>query len=1103
MTPVTLALRGLTFHWRSHLGVLLGAVVGSAVLVGALVVGDSVRYTLRRMAIMRLGQVRFAVASGERLFRDKLADDLSEVVQTQAAPVLQLPGSVVRSDRAARASNVQVLGVDTRFEKLGNGVALAPGADEVVLNERLAAQLSAKLGDSVVLKVNKPSGLSRDAPLSTEDDATVRIRLTVSAIVTDLGFGRFGLQANQVPPFNAFVSLKALQKSVSAGPRANLLLLGGDDALTLERAEEALKKTWTLEDAELELREIAVPSVGKVLELRTRRVFLDGFVADQALKVSPDARGILGYFVNGFQAGEQTTPYSMVAALGPPIVPDDTKDDEIVINQWLAEDLNAKVGDRITVKYYVMGPMRKLEERSSAFQIKKIVPIEKEAADRELMPDFPGLKDAQNCKDWDPGFKIDTNKIRDKDEKYWDDHRGTPKAFVSLKQGMAIWKSRFGEYTAIRYPFEPGAKERLTAELRKNLDPKLAGLVFLPVREQALRAGDQAQDFGQLFIGFSFFLILAALILMGLLFRFSIERRAAEIGALLAVGFTSKLVRNVLLLEGLGIATLGGALGVGCGLYYARAMLYGLSTAWRDAVRTSALFFHAEPITLAIGLCSSVVIVMFTIWFGVRSQAKRPARELLGVGTGVGSEASAPPTKSGWAAYAGVACVALALALVAWAGPRRDEAAAGAFFGAGFLLLTAGLTLGAAILSRLGRAQSLQPSAAALSLRNMARRRGRSLATLGLLASGVFLVAAVGANRMDPKEGAMQRTSGTGGFSLLAHASLPLMHDLNSPAGREAYTMTKKDLDGVSFVQIRVHSGDEASCLNLNRAQSPQLWGVRPEALAERGAFSFSSFAEGHEGAANPWLLLNGTEADGFVPAIGDSNSVTWALGKGVGETLDFVDERGKAFKIRIVATLATSILQGGLLIDENRFIERFPSESGYRMFLVDAPTERAGEVSAYVSERLEDFGFEVNDAARRLAEFSAVENTYLSTFQVLGGLGLLLGSIGMGVVVLRNVLERRGELALLRAVGFKKSTLRWLVAGEHGVLLLAGLFCGLMAAAVAVVPALRSPGAEIPYESLGWTMAGVLVSGLVWTWLAVLMALRGNLLDGLRNDGA
>ena len=41
------------------------------------------------------------------------------------------------------------------------------------------------------------------------------------------------------------------------------------------------------------------------------------------------------------------------------------------------------------------------------------------------------------------------------------------------------------------------------------------------------------------------------------------------------------------------------------------------------------------------------------------------------------------------------------------------------------------------------------------------------------------------------------------------------------------------------------------------------------------------------------------------------------------------------------------------------------------------------------------------------------------------GLLGLLLGSAGLGVVVLRNVLERRGELGLLQAVGFPRRSIR------------------------------------------------------------------------------
>src|SRR5207249_5417857 len=138
--------------------------------------------------------------------------------------------------------------------------------------------------------------------------------------------------------------------------------------------------------------------------------------------------------------------------------------------------------------------------------------------------------------------------------------------------------------------------------------------------------------------------------------------------------------------------------------------------------------------------------------------------------------------------------------------------------------------------------------------------------------------------------------------------------------------------------------------------------------------------------------------------------------------------------------TVAKSIRQGNLIIDEAEFIKRFPGESGHRMFLIDAPSNSIAQVSATVSRALQDAGLELTPAVQRLNAFNAVQNTYLGTFQVLGGLGLLLGSTGLGVVVLRNVLERRGELGLLTAVGFRRKSLRQLVLAEHGALLGLGL---------------------------------------------------------------
>jgi hypothetical protein len=373
---------------------------------------------------------------------------------------------------------------------------------------------------------------------------------------------------------------------------------------------------------------------------------------------------------------------------------------------------------------------------------------------------------------------------------------------------------------------------------------------------------------------------------------------------------------------------------------------------------------------------------------------------------------------------------------------------------------------------------------------------------------------------------------------LLGEASLPVVHDLNTAAGREFFGLDSNTLAGVSFVPFRVREGDDASCLNLNRAQKPRLLGVRPELLAERGAFTFAKVPKGIA-AEKPWTLLRRSRTAGVparsgdeaqeglesserplpveaatggdarapdelgdvIPAIGDAASIQWAMGKKLGDTITYTDERGREFKVKLVAAVANSILQGNLIIDEAEFVRRFPSESGYRMFLIDCPSNRADEIAATLSRAMQDVGLELTPTVRRLAAFNAVQNTYLNTFQVLGGLGLLLGSVGLGVVVLRNVLERRSELALLLAVGFQPRAVRWLVVSEHGALLVFGLAVGVNAAGVAVLPALLSPGATLPYASLGLTLLAVLLSGALWTWLAAVWALRGKLTEALRSE--
>jgi len=315
-------------------------------------------------------------------------------------------------------------------------------------------------------------------------------------------------------------------------------------------------------------------------------------------------------------------------------------------------------------------------------------------------------------------------------------------------------------------------------------------------------------------------------------------------------------------------------------------------------------------------------------------------------------------------------------------------------------------------------------------------------------------------------------------------------------------------------VPFRVRAGDDASCLNLNRAQNPRLLGVNPSLLAERGAFAFASVLKGLDANAG-WNLLSaprsaagaagasGTNDIPEIPAIGDAASIQWALHLQLGDTLDYTDEHGHKFRVRLVGALANSLLQGNLIIDEAEFVRRFPSEAGHRFFLIDVPATPGAleKVSAALTRALQDAGLELTPCARRLAAFNAVQNTYLNTFQVLGGIGLLLGSAGLAVVVLRNVLERRSELGLLRAIGFRRRSLLWLVLSEHGGLLVLGLGAGMIAALAAILPVLLAPGAELHSRALLATLIGVLASGLFWTWCATWLALRGESLDALREE--
>jgi len=786
----------------------------------------------------------------------------------------------------------------------------------------------------------------------------------------------------------------------------------------------------------------------------------------------------------------------------------DSPQDEIILNAWAAERLGAAVGDVVQVSYFEPESAHgAVVERSATFRLAGVTPLSGAAADAALVPRVPGVTDELTMADWDPPFPFDARRIGPEDEEYWERHRATPKAFVSLATGRRLWASRFGQTTSLRVAPRDAADTE--AILSLELPPGELGFVFQPVKRQALAAASGATPFGVLFLAFSFFLIASAVMLVAILFRLGVETRAGQIGLLAALGLTRRRIARLLLAEGLLVATAGSLAGALLGIGYAAGMLLGLRTWWLPAVGTPFLRLHVDPVSLTVGPIAGVVaagvVIAWTLWRLAPASPRRLLAGQLSDGLAGALSGGARRSRAGRlisAMVIGVLVVAGVATL--WIANRSDQYAQGAFFAAGAMALGA-LLVG--VRQWLVRRASGRMVAAGrgnllrLALGNAARHPGRSSLSVGLVATACFLITATSAFYVDPAGRQPRRESGDGGFALVAESDQPIYQSLDSPEGRRALGFSDEDealLASCRVYALRVRSGDDASCLNLYQARRPRVLGV-PEGLVARGGFAWAAAAE----PAEPWKALDQGGADGAVPVVLDKNTANYALHLwgGLGESYTLPNAPDRDVPMTVVGLLDGFLLQGDLLISEKEFLAHFPDTSGYRLFLIEAPPAKTRAVAAALGRTLGDFGLAVETSGGRLAAFLAVQNTYLGTFRSLGGLGLLLGTFGLAAVQMRNVLERRRELALLGAVGLRARWIGGLVLAENAFLLVAGLGCGAAAALVALVPHLARGAASLPWVSLAATLGAVLLVGLAASLAAVRTAVGALPASALREE--
>lgn len=1062
-------LASFKYHIRDHILLSCSAALATLIISGALLVGDSVNGTLKQHAIERTGKAEYILFTADRFFTSNLANQFSEKSQRTTSPALILSGSTSLPDQSQRINQIQIVGYSANFFSLASTPYSA--SKEILINPPLAEQLSLKQGDSLILRIYNPDAMPAEAPLSGNlSTRNVPMRVRVGGITPYRSFGRFSLHASQLARPTIFIPEEMLAKHLNKEDQFNLLLISKEEGINFtlpsmpscEGLTQKIKNSLSLEDLEFSYTPInKEDKTSSHTHLLSKRIFINSNVEENAQKLG--LTPTLSYLATSITSSSNEAPYALVSSADPlytHFLPKSLKKNEAVLTEWLANDLSVSQGDLITLSYLAPEVGGHLAKRERNFIVRKILPMKTPGMDASWTPDFPGISDSEDCADWDPGIAIDLEKIRNKDEVYWDQYGGTPKLFVHILAGREMWGNRYGNATSWRSTDQNPAptREQIKEVLIKSTSTQWNLRAF---QREALFSTNAPVQFAPLLLAFSFFLVIASFALTFLIFRFFMERTLQENQHLLALGFDKWKVLTIRLLETLPAITIGSFAGTLLGFLYAACILALLHSSWSDATSGAAIEFHYTVTSLGMGFTAGWISSFLPILVsGSTLSLTRPtphhsfSSKLKSVLIIIGT------------------LTLLAFFAIAFSG-NSPESKQGIAFGSGFFLLISLLSYTWLFITR------QQPqgfvSRNQLLFSQLHSRSLRSLTSMSILGLGTFMVLSVSVFQKAEPQPPYDNSGPTGGFDLIARSSQPIHYDLTKSNTLKDLGIKDSIAQELIILPARLLPGEDASCLNLNRAIQPQVLGI---SFSQLSAFNAFSLSDGSTPVS--WTFFSGNPSPHVVV---DFNTMMWAMQKSVGDTLNYTAPSSPEKSLTISAFTQPSLLQGYVLMDEVEFIQSFPNVSGHQFFLIK--TSQCKEALKALTKTFRDYGIEVTPTGEYLQRLNAVENSYLSIFQALGSFGVLLGLTGIALVMGRNLEERVAERALQEAMGWSKGTINQLFFSEHFILGMGGVLIGSLSASW--VNHLAQPDQFLSFVTLilGWSLLSV--SWLAMSCLAIL----------------
>lgn len=1006
------------YYRRYYKLIAIASLLTVAVIIGSMVVGDSVRMTLVRQVEERLGSTETVVFSRNSFISERILK--SPLLETSARGILLTNGFV---SQGGKLIPVFVWGVDD------GSVA----KDSVKMNPALAAEMKQEGQTDIVLRL-PASGLVPSGSLFVTENYTSSLRLAYSGIVPVKEGGNISMKNEQIIPFNIFVNRQDLAKVLEVEGKINLILV--DKPVSMAELSDVWDYTAS---------GIKVNRMNGVTEITSDRLFLQQEVLQTIAQNNSKPNRLFSYLANSIEKEKTSIPYSFVVAMdrykGVTL-----KKDEILLSDYSARRLHASLGDTIQITYFTSLQLKKLATDTVRLRVGQIVPLSELQQDSTMSADFPGLSDVERCTDWDSDLPIDMDLITDEDENYWNLYRSTPKAIIAYEAVAGDWSNAYGSATAIR-------QDNQTPDL-SQLRPEMFGIQLLYPRDAGLFAAKNGVDFSSLFLSLAFFIIVGAILLMLIPVSEMLYQRQQEIHLLKALGYPRKRMVSMLWSELSPVVLVASVIGVFVGLVYTGLVIWLLGNVWKGATQTDQLSIYPSLSTLIIGLLVGILISLAVL----RLTIVRSLKEKQSIAR---TKKSVFHTRKWLVVLSGMLVIVLLTANIFLLH------SVALFVTTGVVLIGVAALWGDYLIVRNGSVSKEKSyTSNQLIWATLYANKKQALLSFLTLATGVFIVFSVGLNRKGFADSSQIQT-GTGGYTLWCESTVPIYHSLATAEGREKLSLKELPAD-TKVLQCLRYSADDASCLNLNKVTTSTVLGVDMNDLS---ASDFQIAESIYPTERKAFFERMQSRNDSVYPALVDATVLTWGLGLSLGDTLWYQNDKGQRVAIQLVATLSNSIFQGNILIDRDLFGEIWKETTGSELFLLKTDEQHTEGTKTLLSQALSEYGVRVSTTNDRLKQFNTVTDTYLTIFLTLGGLGLLLGIMGFIIVVRKNLSMRRREIEMYRILGFTDHQTEQLLYKENLIVPIYAIATGVTSALVGVMSSFMNAGIWIWLLALLFTI--------------------------------